>query len=112
MPVRIADHTVAGIVLAAATPVVTTLSVALASRWTLHVYNTGSTNAITAVRYRRRLRAGASVQGPWIAVTTDIPIAAAGVWEMQVSDDACEEIDVELTSTSGTTATLSLVGGS
>lgn len=112
MPVRIADQTVAGIALAAATPVVTTLSVALASRWTLHVYNTGSTNAITAIRYRRRLRAGASVQGPWIAVTASLPLAAGGAWEMQVSDDACEEIDVELTSTSGTTATLSVVGGS
>ncbi len=61
MPVRIADQTVSDIALAAGTPVVTTLSVALASRWTLHVTNTGSANAITALRYRRRLRAGASV---------------------------------------------------
>ena len=61
MPVRIADQTVSDIALAAGTPVVTTLSVALASRWTLHVSNTGPTNAITAIRYRRRLRAGASV---------------------------------------------------
>lgn len=112
MPVRIADQTVAGIALAAATPVVTTLSVALASRWTLHIHNTGPTNAITAIRYRRRLRAGEALEGPWIAVTASLPLAAGGAWEMQVSDDACEEIDVELTSTSGTTATLSVVGGS
>lgn len=110
MPVRIADQTVSAVALAAGTPVVTTLSLALASRWTLHVSNTGPTNAITAIRYRRRLRAGASVQGPWIAMTASLPLAAAGAWEMQVSDDACEEIEVELTSTSGTTADLSVVG--
>ena len=112
MPVRIAAQTVSAVALAAATPVVTTLSLALASRWTLHVSNTGPTNAITAIRYRRRPRAGAAVPGPWIAMTAAPPLAAAGAWEMQVSDDACEEIDVELTSTSGTTATLSIVGGS
>ena len=85
---------------------------ALASRWTLHIHNTGSTNAITAIRYRRRLARGRERPGPWIAVTASLPLAAGGAWEMQVSDDACEEIDVELTSTSGTTATLSVVGGS
>lgn len=100
----------ASVTLAAATPVVTTLATGRSRSWVLHVRNTGPTNAITAFRYRRRLRAADSVAGPWIAITTDIPIAAGAVWELSVSDDAVEEIDVELTSTSGTTATLSLVG--
>lgn len=110
MSVRIADQTTDSLTLAAGVPLVTTLTVALARQWTLHVTNTGATNAITAIRYRRRLRAGAAVQGPWISVTASLPIAAGNPWEMQSSDDACEEIDVELTSPAGTTATLSVVG--
>ena len=109
MPVRTADQT-ATATLAAATPLATTLSVALARCWTLHVHNTGGSNDITALRYRRRLRSGDARVGPWISVTTDIPIAAGDAWEMQVDGDACDEIDVELTSTSGTTAALSVVG--
>lgn len=110
MPVRTADQTSAALTLVAATPLVTTLSVALAARWTLHVHNTGPTNAITAIRYRRRLRAGESRVGPWIALIASLPIAAAGAWELQVDGDATDEIDVELTSTAGTTALLSVVG--
>jgi hypothetical protein len=100
----------ASVTLAAATPLVTTLATGKARTWVLHVRNTGGTNAITALRYRRRLRAADTVAGPYIAITTDIPIAAGAAWEMRVGDDGVEQIDVELTSTSGTTATLSLVG--
>jgi hypothetical protein len=110
MPVRTADQTSATVTLPAATAVETTLSLALARCWTLHVHNTGSTNAITAIRYRRRLRAGEARVGPWIALTASLPLAAAGAWELQVDGDAAEEIDVELTSTAGTTALLSVVG--
>lgn len=100
----------ASVTLAAATPVVTALATSKSRSWVLHVRNTGGSNSITAFRYRRRLRAADTVVGPWISITTDLPIAAGDAWELSVSDDAVDAIDVELTSTSGTTATLSLVG--
>ena len=105
-----ADQTYSAITLPAATATARTLLTAYAKTITIHVRNTGSTNAITALRYRRYLRDADTVPGPWIAVTASLPIAAGASWEMQISDDCAWEIEVELTSTSGTTADLSVVG--
>lgn len=105
-----ADQTHSAVSLPAATATARTLLTAWAKTITLHVRNTGNTNAITAFRYRRYLREADTVPGPWIAVTASLPIAAGDSWEMQLSDDCAWEIEVELTSTSGTTADISVVG--
>jgi hypothetical protein len=105
-----ADQTHSAVTLPAATATARTLLTAYAKTITLHVRNVGSTNAITALRYRRYLRDSDTVPGPWIAVTASLPIAAGAAWEMQISDDCAWEIEVELTSTSGTTADISVVG--
>lgn len=94
-----------------ASPVVTTLPLAHAKAWRLHIVNNHASQTIDAVRLRRRTHA-AGPSSDWVSVTTGVPIAAGGVLAVVPdADDCAEELDVELTASgSGTGVALWLAG--
>ena len=94
--------------LAAATPLVTQLKLAHAERYRLTIHNTGA-NPITALRVRYYALEG-DTAGPWESITTDIPLAAGARWTMLEDGQCAYALDVELTSTGGTTVALYLGG--
>lgn len=108
MPFPEAQQANSDVALAAATPVVTRFKIAHCTRWYLHLYNKGA-GSVTAVRIRRAAVEGA-IEGPWISITANLPILTTARWALDEDSEACFYLDVELTSTAGTTVDLSLVG--
>ena len=86
-----------------ASPVVTTLPLAHARAWRLHIHNTHGSQTITAVRLRRRTHA-AGPSSEWVSITSGLPLAAGDVLAVVPdSDDCAEELDVELTASGSDT---------
>ena len=108
MPFPEAQQFESDVALAAATPVVTRFKLANCKQWYLHLHNKGA-ESVTAVRIRRIAFEGA-LEGPWISITADLPILTTARWELSEDSEACLYLDLELTSTVGTTVDLNLVG--
>lgn len=94
--------------LPAATPTPTAIPLDYSKRWSLVVENTGDTNAINTVRIRSRpVEEGPA--GPWETIAGTI--AAGATMSVRPPFEPCDaSLEVELTSTSGTTAALWLAG--